>query len=130
MRYAYELESEAGEAEYRARVLPRPEFPAPQVSTRDGVEPAAWPGAVLTLLAELAEAGWEADRRYARGYGQHATTGRPTALIHTYSVRFRKGGRQGYAVYRKPVSGGSAAWSSIFLGRFMSITDLRGRLPL
>lgn len=129
MRYAYAPESEAGEAEYRARRAPAPSFPAPEVTTHEGVEPeGGWPGPVVALVGELTAAGWDADRRYARGHGQHATSGRATSRIHTYSVRFRRENRQGYAVYRKAVDGSAATWSSVFLGRFMSITELREEL--
>jgi hypothetical protein len=94
-------------------VAPRAEFPAPEVSSRDNYWPEDLrvPRAVLTAekLAELH--GVAVCRQYSRGWGMHASTGRPTSLGHHVGLRFRRGdGAAAYAVYRKPVTG-AGVWT-------------------
>lgn len=71
------------------------------------------------LLCRTAQAsGWEVRIRYSRGNGQHATTGKPTALSHLLAVAVgrREGtGRQGVAVYVRPVSGGTWTWKTVYV---------------
>lgn len=111
------IESEAG-------------YPAPLVSTRDGVEPASgWPGPVALLASEAEMAGWRVQLAYARGCMPHATTGRPGAPRDSYSVRFAKGDWQGYAIYGGSPS--SPAWQSIMVtGRELPPFGMMGRTDL
>lgn len=68
-------------------------------------------------LAEVAVgAGWQVRMRYARGYGIHATQGRPTSLVHSLAVACRLCGRQAFAVYERPVKdAGEWAWRTVWL---------------
>ena len=93
-------------------------YPAPSVSSRDGIEPETWPGPVLLLEREAAGHGWDVVKAYARGCMPHATTGRPGPERDSYSVRFSRVDRdqtvlgqvwQGYAIYA------GSAWQSIMI---------------
>lgn len=85
------------------------EYPAPVVSSRDGVEPATWPAPVLTLVRDAQRLGWSVVKAYARGRMPHGTTGKPLAERDSFSVRFARGTWQGYAVYA------ASAWKSIMI---------------
>lgn len=88
-------------------------YPAPRVSSRDGAEPpGGWPAAVTTLEREAAAQGWDVERAYAAGRAPHGTTAKPLAERETYSVRFRSGAWQGYAIY---AGGSSPGWASIMV---------------
>jgi hypothetical protein len=105
------------------------EYPLPSVSSRDGVEPAGWPGPVTALMRDATKQGWDVVvMSYARGCMPHATTGRPGAERESYSVRFCRGGVagwQGYAIY----AGG--AWQSIMVtGRDLPPFGKLGRTDL
>lgn len=99
--------------------------PAPEVSSREGRVPAAWPGPVFKLAQEAREWGWEVSQQWSRGHGVHGSTGRPTALKDRYALRFGLHpltDARAYAVH----AGG--AWESCRLSDPMvglSVTELR-----
>jgi hypothetical protein len=94
-------------------------------SSRDGVEPAGWPGPVTALMRDATKQGWDVVMSYARGCMPHATTGRPGVERESYSVRFRQDSWQGYAIY----AGG--AWQSIMVtGRDLPPFGKLGRTDL
>lgn len=113
------------------RVLyPKPVVTSVQAPPPDMLVPAS----VIALHGLAAEYGWQWALTYSRGWMPHGSTGRPTAERHLLAVRI--GGhplndRQAYAVYSKPVSGGTWAWSSVWCWGpkvppcSMGITDLK-----
>lgn len=135
MRYAYVPESNA--AHDASRLLRSAPFvhPAPERTSRQ-----RWPddfpapGPVLKLAEQARGWGWKVIMTYSRGHGQHGTTGKPTALVHLIALKFGLHPRtddQAYAIYRKPVKGGSWGWSSVYASGpklppvALSFTDLR-----
>lgn len=85
------------------------DYPAPSVSSRDGVRPHTWPGPVLALEREAVAAGWGVVKAYACGRMPHATTGAPGVERDSFSVRFMRYGFQGYAIYA------NSSWQSIMV---------------
>lgn len=107
-------------------------YPAPEVTSRDGAEPAGgWPGPVEKLASDGCALGWRVRKQYARGHLPHAATGAPGAAQDSYAVRLARedadGARWGaWAVYR----GGS--WKHVWMwGSSLlpfgsgNVTDLR-----
>ena len=100
-------------------------YPPPSVSSRDGVQPAGWPGPVIALAAAAESLGWRFQLAYASGCMPHATTGRPGAERESFSVQFARGGYQGYAIYA------GKAWQSIMVtGRDLPPFGKLGRTDL
>lgn len=103
-------------------------YPSPSVSSREGREPVAWPRPVTLLLREAEKHGWQATWAWARGCMPHATTGRPGEERDSYSVRFRRGEWQGYAIYG---GGATKSWQSIMVtGRSLPPFGKLGRTEL
>jgi hypothetical protein len=93
-------------------------FPAPQLTSREISDIGHDLAPVAHLAALAQEYGWGVKIQSSRGNMPHGTTGKPTALRNLIGVRF--GGhvdtpRQAYAVYSKPVAGGTWTWSSVYI---------------
>lgn len=100
-------------------------YPAPSVSSRDGVGLDTWPGPVLVLERLAWQLAWEVQLAYAKGCMPHATTGQPGVERESYSVRFARNGYQGYAIYA------GKAWQSIMVtGRDLPPFGKLGRTDL
>lgn len=91
---------------------PPPAYPAPLVSSRDGVAGPA--KTAVRDMVRLAEAcGWDVTVTYARGWWQHATTGQPGAEPKdSLAVRMDRAGQRGIAVY---VGGSTWTWGTLWL---------------
>lgn len=88
--------------------------PAPEVGSTDRLPDGFVVPDSVTRLQD--QPGWQSRVTYARGYGVHATQGKPTALVHSLAVRFRHPcGRAAVAVYEKPVRGGTWTWRSVWI---------------
>lgn len=91
-----------------------PSYPAPDITSRDGAQ--GPDKAAVTALVRLAESHrWTVLVTYAKGYLQHATTGKPgTVRRGSLAVRMRRpGGQHAVAVY---VDHGSAwAWDTLWI---------------
>lgn len=93
------------EAERTAGVLPP--HPAPEEPCRLAEDSDM--GTAAKALRRAAEgAGARVQVTYARGWGTHGTTGRPTSLVHSIAVRcWGPAGRRLVAVWTRPVRDGS-----------------------
>lgn len=104
-------------------------YPAPAVTSRDGVAEPGPPRAVATLQKQAEAAGWMTAIQYAHGCMAHGTTGRPLAARPSWALRMRKGDHGAVAVYRSGAWDTLYAWSSTtFYRRVPTITELRRRL--
>lgn len=100
------------------------DFPAPQVTSREGVG-CDWPGPVMTLDREARACDWSVSRGYARGRFPNLATGRPGVERESFSVRFARQEWQGYAVFVNRV------WQSIWVaGRGLAPFGWLGRKEL
>ncbi len=101
-------------------------FPAPEWTSRDGVEVPA-PGSVNVLAARARDRGWDVRVQCARGSRPHGVTGRPLAVKTTWAlVASIDGGRHAAYAVRDDQS-----WTSVMLwGRdrpffpLANVTDL------
>ena len=114
----------------RPAVAEREPYPAPVVSSRDGVTgPDKRAVADLVRLAE--GFGWTVRVTYARGCFPHAATGRPTAEKDSLAVRMVRYPESAVAVY----VGGSVwkwdtlvCWSSLRFQRYTLLADFQQAL--
>lgn len=94
---------------------PTPErepYPAPVVLAKDGL-PGPSKAAVTGLCKLVAQFGWKARVTYSKGYSQHSTTGRPSAVPRErLAVRMRRLDRYAVAVYVD--HGSSWSWDSLW----------------
>lgn len=99
-------EHDAGEA---WRLVP---YPAPGITSRDGVLPdAPAPAAQLQALAEAA--GWTVVRQFSHGCMPHATTGKPGPAREMHALLMaRPDGRRAVACYRRQSAGWK--WESMW----------------
>jgi hypothetical protein len=93
----------------RPAVAPAAPYPAPEVTSRDGV---AGPvkSAVASLVTLAGTLGWSVDVTYARGCFPHATTGRPGPVRDSLAVRMARGPLRAVAVYAE---GSTWSWSTL-----------------
>lgn len=105
----------------------REPYPAPEWTSRDGVEVPA-PGAVASLAVLAGESGWDVRVQCSRGRRPHGATGRPLAPKTLWAVVMSYGGGfwSAYGVHD------GTGWSSVMLwGRTLpffplaSVTDLQ-----
>lgn len=93
-------------------------FPQAAVSSRSGIAPPMGVHRAVLELRGLAIAdGWRVVTQYARGFKQHAKTGRPLGEWHSIALRFGlRPGRtdMAYALYMTPVSKISWTWESVW----------------
>lgn len=89
----------------------REPYPAPAVSSRDGMQPASWPGPVLTMQAHAEAASWTVRRQYSRGRAPHGSTGRPLAEKGWYGLRMTCGARSAWLVHDGAKWDSMAMWA-------------------
>jgi hypothetical protein len=92
---------------------PRELYPAPEVTSRDGV---AGPEkrAVRDMVRAVGATGWAAKVTYAKGHVPHATTGRPGAEPReSLAVRMWRGDQRAVAVYVDHGAGWS--WDTLWI---------------
>lgn len=88
---------------------PREPYPAPVISSRDGVQGPA--KTAVRDLVRLAEAhGWKVEVTYAKGSFPNAATGRPGAPKDSLAVRMARPLEQAIAVY---VGGSTWSWGTL-----------------
>ena len=105
MRYAMYPESHAAHESHDPWRVPPAEYPAPEVTSREGVQGPT--KRAVESLQKAAEAhGWTVAVTYSRGCFPHATTGRSGAVKNVLAVRMCRIGRQAVAVYS-----GGPTWS-------------------
>jgi len=106
VRYALFPESDLAHERSMAPYAPAvTSYPAPEVTSRDGVEGPS--KRAVESLRKAAEAhGWSVVVTYSRGCFPHARTGRPGAVKDVLAVRMYRPGRQAVAVYS-----GGPTWS-------------------
>jgi hypothetical protein len=95
----------------RADVLEREPYPAPEVTSRDGVT-----GPAKTAVDSLVRTVWPSfgfwpDVRYARGHFPHASHGTPGELKESLAVVMTRGSQRAVAVYAG--SGKSWSWDTL-----------------
>ena len=97
----------------RPEVTPADPYPAPIVSSRDGVQgPTKSAVAGLTKLAE--RYGWSVLVTYAKGFVQHGSTGKPSpAPRESLAVRMQRPGGYMVAVYVD--HGSSWSWDTLWV---------------
>lgn len=77
-----------------------PPHPAPErPSTAPEPEGVRYPSAVLKVAQRADAAGWRTRLQSARGWAQHAGTGKPTSIKDTFAIRFLLGDRAAFAVH-------------------------------
>ena len=147
MIYSYIPESRAGHEAFDPWAATREPYPPPLYRSSENRDlPFPEPPAVKAVRALAVERGWTALGQYSRGHLPHATTGKPTAVRDLIGLRFGISPligmdlwvtRQAYAVYSRPVSGGTWMWSSVMIwGSDLtpyagcSITDLKAYLMM
>lgn len=87
-------------------------YPAPAVSSRDGVIPIDPPTAFIALQVVAEAAGWDTLVQYARGHYPHARTARPGAAAReSLALRLRRADESAVAAY----VAGSKTWSWDYL---------------
>lgn len=108
-------------------------YPAPVVSSRDGVQgPRKTAVASMVRLAE--SHGWTVAVTYAKGSFPHASTGRPGAPKESLAVRMARGPERAVAVY---VGGSTWSWGTLVYAdrqcevfrRFDQVTPFQKVLP-
>jgi hypothetical protein len=90
----------------------REPYPAPVVDSRAGVEPALWPGALLSMTSYALEQGWSVVQQHSRGYLPHATRGVPGKLKDWYALRMGSTdrGRRAYLTHDGTAWHSMAIW--------------------
>lgn len=106
-------------------------YPPPLVTSRDGVQgPTKTAVAGLVRLAE--GHGWTVQVTYAKGYVQHAGTGKPSAQPReSLAVRMERAGHRAVAIYVD--HGATWSWDTLLLldgatHRFTQVGKLKERL--
>lgn len=146
MIYSYIPESRAGHEAFDPWAATREPYPPPLYWSNENRDlPFPEPAAVKAVRALAVEKGWSALGQYSRGHLPHATTGKPTGVRDLIGLRFCISPtvadpwvtRQAYAVYTRPVNGGTWAWSSVMIwGSDLApyagctITDLKAYLMM
>lgn len=98
---------------------PTPPFPEPEHTSRDPFPTTFLPPKPMLDLEGLAYTyGWRSTLTYARGWGEHGTTGKPTRLRHTLALRV--GGRpdtdhRAVAIYGTAVDRRAWTWDTVVL---------------
>lgn len=93
----------------RPPVPPAEPYPAPVISSRDGVEGPA--KTAVQDLMRLAEAhGWAIRLTYAKGHFPNGATGRPGVAKESLAVRMSRFGEQAIAIY---VGGSTWSWDTL-----------------
>jgi len=110
----------------------REPFPAPTVSSRDGVFPDSPPRALASLQMALHAAGWRTLVQYAHGNMPHSKLGSPLAAKPSWALRLEREGRENgqsigaVAVYRGGAWDALYTWSATQPHRkFPNITSFR-----
>jgi hypothetical protein len=113
VRYAYVPESEAGEAEYRSRVLPR-DLPPPPITTSRDPLPREVPPPVLALAAYGNAQGWLHRIQYSRGYAAKYRGAWQEEEL--FAVRFMRMNSFGaFAVYRSIAGRETWTWRDVWM---------------
>jgi hypothetical protein len=113
VRYAYVPESEAGEGEYRSRVLPR-DLPPPPITTSRDPLPREVPAPVLALALYGEAQSWLYRIQYSRGYAvKYRGAWQPEEL---FAVRFSHlSGFGAFAVYRSIAGRETWTWRDVWM---------------
>ena len=93
----------------RPPVPPADPYPAPVISSRDGVQ-GPRKTAVVALAKLAAQHGWDTEVTYAKGSFPHGATGRPGAPKESLAVRMARGTERAVAVY---VGGSTWSWETL-----------------
>jgi hypothetical protein len=104
-------------------------YPAPTITSRDGVFPDSPPRAFIALQMALHAAGWRTLVQYAHGSMPHSTTSRPLAAKPSWALRLERGGIGAVAVYRGGAWDALYTWSATQPHRkFPNITSFRAEV--
>ncbi len=97
----------------------RSAHPDPIVTSRMYIPvDAQMPGPVIELRQHAAAYGWTARVQYARGNRVHGTTGKPTAVTHSWAVRIGDHpdtSARAVAVYVSDAGGKNWTWKSVWM---------------
>jgi hypothetical protein len=112
VKYSYVRDSEAGEAEYRSRVLPR-DLPPPPITTSREPLPREVPAPVISLAAWGEAHDWLHTVQYSHGYAaKYRGAWQPEEL---FAVRFQISGFGAFAVYRSIAGRETWTWRDVWM---------------
>jgi hypothetical protein len=101
-------------------------YPAPSVSSLDGIFPDSPPSAFTALQMDMRAAGWKTRVQYAHGSMPHSTYGTPLKAKASWALRLERDGLSAVAVYRGDAWDTLYTWSATQTHRkFPNITDFR-----
>lgn len=117
-------------APYDPRVMARPTepepqpYPAPLVTSRDGVQQAA-PAVLTRLVRDMSDAGWTVMVQYAHGCKINGVTGGPGRELRSWAVRAYRGTWHAVAVYRGKAWDTIYVWTDRMAHTKRTVTELR-----